>query len=45
MVLEETQLKGVFIIHNFNADDSRGTFVKTYNKNAFAQNQIDFQIR
>lgn len=45
MGIEETELKGVFVIHNFNADDYRGTFVKTYNKNAFSDKQIDFEIR
>lgn len=45
MTFEETKLKGVFIIDNFNVSDNRGLFVKTFNKNLFKKNQIDFEIR
>ena len=45
MRLEKTLLEGVFIIHNFNSVDARGEFIKTFNKNAFNQNQVGFEIR
>jgi len=45
MKFEETKLKGVFIISNFNATDDRGLFVKTYNKNAFEEAQVHIEIR
>ena len=45
MTLEETKLKGVYIINNFNANDDRGVFVKTFNKSAFKEVNIDFEIR
>jgi dTDP-4-dehydrorhamnose 3,5-epimerase len=45
MMTESTALKGVFIIHNFNATDERGIFVKTFNKNSFDQNHINFVPR
>ena len=45
MVIEETKIEGVYIISNFNASDNRGVFVKTFNKEAFAGNKIDFEIR
>ena len=45
MNLEETILEGVYIIDNFNASDNRGQFVKTFNKNLFKENNINFDIR
>jgi dTDP-4-dehydrorhamnose 3,5-epimerase len=45
MNLEETILEGVYIIDNFNASDNRGQFVKTFNKNLFKGNNINFDIR
>ncbi|MHB0755264.1 dTDP-4-dehydrorhamnose 3,5-epimerase family protein [Polaribacter sp. M15] len=45
MNFEETKLKGVFIISNFNATDDRGVFVKTFNKNAFEEAQVHIEIR
>ena len=45
MKLEETILEGVYIIDNFNASDNRGQFVKTFNKNLFKENNINFDIR
>jgi dTDP-4-dehydrorhamnose 3,5-epimerase len=45
MIFEETKLKGVFIISNFNAADDRGLFVKTFNKNAFKEANLDIEIR
>lgn len=45
MTFEKTDLNGVFIINNFNASDNRGLFVKTFNKNLFLENDINFEIR
>jgi dTDP-4-dehydrorhamnose 3,5-epimerase len=45
MKLEETILEGVYIIDNFNASDNRGLFAKTFNKNLFNENNLDFEIR
>jgi dTDP-4-dehydrorhamnose 3,5-epimerase/CDP-3, 6-dideoxy-D-glycero-D-glycero-4-hexulose-5-epimerase len=45
MTIEETLLEGVYIIDNFVAQDERGTFVKTFNKNDFENNHLDFNIR
>ena len=44
-MLEETVLEGVYIINNFNAIDNRGLFAKTFNKNYFNENNLDFEIR
>lgn len=45
MKIEKTELEGVFIINNFSATDNRGGFVKTFNKEMFSNNSIDFEIR
>ena len=45
MTFENTKLKGVYIINNFNAVDDRGLFVKTFNKKQFQDNNLDFEIR
>lgn len=45
MTLEQTIIEGVYIINNFNATDDRGIFVKTFNKNAFQEKGISFEIR
>ena len=45
MTFENTKLKGVYIINNFNAIDNRGLFVKTFNKELFKHNNLDFEIR
>lgn len=45
MKVESTEIEGVYIITNFNAKDGRGLFVKTFNKNAFNENNLDFEIR
>jgi dTDP-4-dehydrorhamnose 3,5-epimerase/CDP-3, 6-dideoxy-D-glycero-D-glycero-4-hexulose-5-epimerase len=45
MTIEKTHLEGVFIINNLNTIDDRGMFVKTYNKSAFQDLNIDFEIR
>ena len=45
MKIERTEIEGVYIITNFNAKDERGLFVKTFNKNTFNKNNLDFEIR
>jgi dTDP-4-dehydrorhamnose 3,5-epimerase len=45
MTIEETKLKGVYLINNFNSIDDRGLFVKTFNKNLFKENKINLEIR
>jgi dTDP-4-dehydrorhamnose 3,5-epimerase len=45
MTFEKTLLKDVFIINNFNVNDERGTFVKTFNKNVFNELNLNFEIR
>ena len=45
MTVESTILEGVYIITNFNVNDDRGLFVKTFNKNTFKENNLDFKIR
>lgn len=45
MNIEETELEGVYIIDNFVAQDERGTFVKTFNKNDFKTRKLNFDIR
>lgn len=45
MTLENTALNGVFVISNFNAEDNRGSFVKTFNKNSFQKENLNLEIR
>lgn len=45
MNIEPTALKGVYIITNFAAQDERGTFVKTFNKQNFANTGLNFEIK
>lgn len=45
MNIESTALEGVYIINNFVAQDERGTFVKTYNKQNFENDGLHFEIR
>lgn len=45
MNIEKTALEGVYIINNFVAQDERGTFVKTFNKQNFVNNGLNFEIR
>jgi dTDP-4-dehydrorhamnose 3,5-epimerase len=45
MTLEKTNLNDVFIINNFNVNDERGMFVKTFNKNLFNELNLNFEIR
>lgn len=42
MELENTPLEGLMIIHNFQAHDDRGSFVKTFHKDLFKDGKIDF---
>ena len=45
MNFEATALEGVYIINNFVAQDDRGTFVKTFNKQNFQDACLNFEIR
>jgi dTDP-4-dehydrorhamnose 3,5-epimerase/CDP-3, 6-dideoxy-D-glycero-D-glycero-4-hexulose-5-epimerase len=45
MTIEKTLLNDVFIINNFNINDERGIFVKTFNKNVFNELNLNFEIR
>jgi dTDP-4-dehydrorhamnose 3,5-epimerase/CDP-3, 6-dideoxy-D-glycero-D-glycero-4-hexulose-5-epimerase len=45
MNIEQTALEGVYIITNFVAQDERGTFVKTFNKQNFDDTGLNFEIR
>ena len=45
MNIEPTAIEGVYIINNFVAQDDRGTFVKTFNKQNFANTGLNFEIR
>lgn len=45
MKIERTEIEGVYIIHNFNANDCRGLFVKTFNSIYLKENNIDFKIK
>jgi dTDP-4-dehydrorhamnose 3,5-epimerase/CDP-3, 6-dideoxy-D-glycero-D-glycero-4-hexulose-5-epimerase len=40
MDIFETSLEGVYIIDNFYAEDDRGDFIKTYNKDFFLKNNL-----
>ena len=39
---EEIDIKGAFIINSFFSEDNRGSFIKSYEKNIFKANGIDF---
>lgn len=45
MNIKRTGIEGVFIIDNFSALDHRGLFVKSFNKNTFKENNLEFEIR
>jgi dTDP-4-dehydrorhamnose 3,5-epimerase len=45
MIIEKTIFDEVLIINNFNMNDVRGQFVKTFNKNEMKSKGIDFEIR
>jgi dTDP-4-dehydrorhamnose 3,5-epimerase len=41
---EETELKGLFIIHPFYSEDSRGSFIKDYSLPVFTKNNIAYPL-
>ncbi|WP_108869581.1 dTDP-4-dehydrorhamnose 3,5-epimerase [Aquimarina aquimarini] len=41
----ETEIQGLYVIEPFYANDERGKFVKTFHKNTFEDQNIDFNIR
>lgn len=43
--IEETTFPEVKLIHQFRADDNRGTFVKTFHHDFFAQQGIEFTLK
>ena len=45
MNIEESKIKDVKIIHQFRADDARGSFVKTFHHTSLKQNGIDFELK
>lgn len=45
MKVETTILEGVYIINNLNTSDHRGSFIKTFNKSAFEEINLSFEIR
>ena len=45
MKVISTDFTGLFILNNFFTIDDRGSFVKTFNKQAFSSYGINFQIR
>ncbi len=45
MTIEKTIFDGVLIINNFNVNDIRGQFVKTFNKNEMKLKGMNFEIR
>ena len=45
MNIEESKIKEVKIIHQFRADDARGSFVKTFHHTSLKQNGIDFELK
>lgn len=45
MRIVKTDFNDLILIENFNASDSRGTFVKTYNQDFFLENKIQFKIK
>lgn len=45
MKIEKTELEGVIIINNFSAEDERGVFFKTFNKDDFLREGFEFEIR
>lgn len=45
MTIESTILEGVYIINNFSANDERGLFVKTFNKNIFDGVRLSLDIK
>ncbi|MBZ9686401.1 dTDP-4-dehydrorhamnose 3,5-epimerase [Clostridium estertheticum] len=42
--IEKTSMKGVFLIDSFSTEDSRGYFVKDFEKEIFAKNGLDIDL-
>jgi len=42
---EPTNINGVQVIHQFNATDERGTFIKTFHELSFKEAGIDFELK
>lgn len=42
--IEKTAIEDVFVINNFFAEDERGIFVKTFNKDFFAENKLEINF-
>ncbi|WP_400239114.1 dTDP-4-dehydrorhamnose 3,5-epimerase [Methanomethylophilus alvi] len=40
----ETEIKGLYLIQTFNAEDARGCFTKDYSKEVFKQNGISYDL-
>lgn len=45
MHIEQTLISGVQIIHQFRAEDERGSFVKTFHETTFRDNGILFELK
>lgn len=45
MIIENINIEGAFIIKNFNSNDGRGKFVKTYNVTDFNHNNLNFTVK
>ena len=45
MKIEESFISDVKIIHQFRADDNRGSFIKTFHHSSLLENGIDFEIK
>ncbi len=41
---KKTKLEGAYLIRNFHAGDSRGDFTKSFEKDIYAENGIDFSL-
>lgn len=45
MNIENTRIEAVKLIHQFRADDQRGSFVKTFHHSSLQTDGIDFELR
>src|SRR4051812_18610739 len=43
--IQPLAIEGVYLLHNFLAEDERGTFVKTFNESAFKKNDLQTNFR
>lgn len=43
-LMEKTNMNGVYLINSYSTEDSRGYFVKDFEKEIFAQNGLDIDI-